>query len=246
MKEKKPTLFTRTQLATQENERIGNITIDKAIAKNRELLHHHFFSPLSETEDYLELLESIRYSISNPELQGRLEEKWNTEANKHDDEFTILLQHVKYACLYLELASAAEQNKARDRAWALNSYASLMIGEIIERSAAIQNLNEADRRSERNSNNAQGRNKSVLPVKEEAARLLEELRPEAGWPYKSTAVAALERHLVVFIESNNISGVQISNIENWLTKWLREDELVNHVWEKTKRQQGNNKSEQTG
>lgn len=244
MKEKKPTLFTRTQLATQENERIGNITIDKAIAKNRELLHHHFFSPLSETEDYPELLESIRYSISNAELQGRLEEKWNTEANKHDD-VTILLQHVKYACLYLELASAAEQNKARDRAWAFNSYASLMIGEIIERSAAIQNLNEADRRSERNSNNAQGRNKSVLPVKEEVARLLEDLRPEAGWPYKSTAVAMLERPLSVFIEGNDISGVQISNIENWLTKWLREDELVNHVWEKTKRQ-GNNKSEQTG
>lgn len=152
---------------------------------------------------------------------------------------------MKYACLYLELASAAEQNESRDRAWAFNSYASLMIGEIIERSAAIQNLIEADRRSKRNSNNAQGRNKSVLPVKEEVARLLEDLRPEAGWPYKSTAVAMLESPLSAFIESNDISGVQISNIENWLTNWLREDELVNNVWERTKRQQGNNKSEQT-
>jgi hypothetical protein len=245
MKEKKPALFTRTQLATHENERIGSITIDTAIARNRSILHLHFFSPFTEPDAHLELLESIRSSISTPELQGQLEEDWDNEASKNDDPATILLQHVKYACLYLELASAAEQNKARDRAWAFNNYASLMIGEVIERSASIQNLNESDRRSERNSNNAQGRNKSVLPVKEEAARLLEELRPEAGWPYKSTAIAVLERPLGAFIESNEISGIQISNIENWLTTWLREDKLVNRAWEKTKRLQVNNKLKHT-
>jgi hypothetical protein len=241
MKEMKPPLFTRVQLATHTNERIGNTTIDEAIARNHEILQLHFFEPLTKPDKYIKLLKSIRSSINTPESQGRLEEDWYTEVKMHDDEVAILLQYVKYACLYLELASAAEQNKARDRAWAFNSYASSMIGEIIERSAAIQNLNEADRRSERNSNNAQGRNKSVSPVKEEAARLLEDLRPKAGWPYKTTAVAKLERPLTVFIESNNISGIQISNIENWLTKWLREDELVSRVWERTKRQNTNNK-----
>lgn len=245
MKEKKPALFTRTQLAIQENERIGNITIDAAIARNRGILHHHFFSPLTEPDAHLELLESIRSSISTPELQGQLEEDWDNESSKHDNDATKLLQYVKYACLYLELASAAEQNKARNKAWAFNSYASLMIGEIIERSAAIQNLNETDKCSARNSNNAQGRNKSVLPLKKEAARLLEELRPEAGWPYKSTAVAVLERPLGAFIESNEIPAIQISNIENWLTKWLREDELVSRAWEKTKRLQVNNKLKNT-
>ncbi|AMT87202.1 MULTISPECIES: hypothetical protein [Pseudomonas] len=244
MKEKKTAFFTRTQLATQENERIGNITIDTAIARNRGILDLHFFSPLTEPGAHLELLESIRSSISTPDLQGQLEEDWD-KADKHDDPAAILFQHVKYACLYLELASAAEQNKASDRAWAFNSYASLMIGEIIERAAAIQNLNETDKCSARNSNNAQGRNKSVLPVKEEAARLLEELRPEAGWPYKSTAVAVLERPLGAFIESNEISAIQVSNIEKWLTKWLREDELVNSVWEKTKRPLINNKLKNT-
>ena len=244
MKEKKTAFFTRTQLATQENERIGNITIDTAIARNRGILDLHFFSPLTEPGAHLELLESIRSSISTPDLQGQLEEDWD-KADKHDDPAAILFQHVKYACLYLELASAAEQNKASDRAWAFNSYASLMIGEIIERAAAIQNLNETDKCSARNSNNAQGRNKSVLPVKEEAARLLEKLRPEAGWPYKSTAIAVLERPLGAFIESNEISGIQISNIENWLTTWLREDKLVNRAWEKTKRLQVNNKLKHT-
>lgn len=245
MKKIKPPLFSPTQFATHMNERIGNTTIDEAIAKNHEILQHHFFEPLIEPDEHQKLLDSIRSCTSDPARQGQLEESWNTETNEDDEEITMLFQHVRYACLYLELAKTANQIKASDRAWAFNSYASLMIGEIIERSAAIQNLNEADRRSERNSNNAQGRNKSVLPIKEEVARLLEDLRPEAGWPYKSTAVAMLERPLSVFIESNDISGVQISNIENWLTKWLREDELVNHVWEKTKRQQGNNKSEQT-
>lgn len=116
-----------------------------------------------------------------------------------------------------------------------------MIGEIIERSAAIQNLNEADKRSIRNSKNAQGRNKSTLPLKEEIARLLEDLRPEAGWPYKTTAVATLERPLSDFIVNNNILDVQPSNIETWLPRWLSEDELVNPAWEKTKRPQVDNK-----
>lgn len=241
MKEKKPALFTRTQLAIQENERIGNITIDAAIARNRGILHLHFFSPLTEPDTHLELLESIRSSISTPELQGQLEEDWNNESSKHDNDATKLLQYVRYACLYLELASAAEQNKARNKAWAFNSHASLMIGEIIERSAAIQNLNEADKRSIQNSKNAQGRNKSTLPLKEEIARLLEDLRPEAGWPYKTTAVATLERPLSDFIVNNNILDVQPSNIETWLPRWLSEDELVNPAWEKTKRPQVDNK-----
>lgn len=241
MKEKKPALFSPSQFATHMNERIGSTKINAAIARNHHILRDHFFSPLTEPDAHLELLESIRSSISTPELQGQLQDDWDNEASKHDDEITILLQRVKYACLYLELASAAEQNKDRDRAWAFNNEASLMIGKIIEGSTNIQNLNESNKRSVQNSNNAQGRNKSVLPVKEKVARLLEKLRPEAGWPYKSTAVAALEPHLTIFIESNNISGVQISNIENWLTKWLREDELVNPVWEKTKRPQVNNK-----
>lgn len=235
MKEKKPTLFSPSQFATHMNERIGNTTINAAIARNHHILRDHFFSPLTEPDAHLELLESIRSSISTPEFQGQLQDDWDNEASKHDDEITILLQNVKYACLYLELASAAEQNKDRDRAWAFNNESSLMIGKIIEGSANIQNLNESNKRSVQNSNNAQGRNKSLLPVKEEVTRLLKKLRPEAGWPYKSTAVAALEPSLTVFIESNNISGVQISNIENWLTKWLREDELVNRAWEKTKR-----------
>lgn len=238
MKENKPPLFTRAQLATHTNERIGNTTIDEAIARNHEILQLHFFEPFTEADEYIKLLESIRSSINTPESQGQLEEDWDNEVGKHD-QVTILLKHVKYACLYLELASIAEENKARDRAWAFNSYASLQIGEIIESSAAIQNHKNVEKHSERNSKNAQGRNKSILPVKEEAARLLEKLRPEAGWPYKSTAVAVLERPLVDFIESNEFSGIKISNIENWLTKWLREDKLVNSAWEKTKRPKTN-------
>ncbi|AKA82671.1 hypothetical protein VO64_2125 [Pseudomonas synxantha] len=37
-----------------------------------------------------------------------------------------------------------------------------------------------------------------------------------------------------FIERNNIPALKITNIEKWLTAWLREDVLVNQAWEKTK------------
>lgn len=241
MNKVKPALFTATEITTDMNEKIGSTAILEAIARNHSILHDHFFSPFSEPDAYLELLESIRLNISSPVLQGQLEEDWYNEANKHDDSATRLLQHVRNACLYLELASIAEQNKNRDRAWAFNSHASLMVGEIIERSAAILNLHETEKRSVKNSVNAQGRNKAVLPLKKEVARLLEHLRPEAGWPHKSTAVAVLERHLSDFIDTNNISAVQISNIENWLPRWLLEDELVKRAWERTKRPKANNR-----
>jgi hypothetical protein len=244
MKEKKTPLFSPTQLATHMNERIGNTTINAAIASNHEILQCHFFEPLIESDEHLKLLDSIRSCTSDLALQGQLEKSWNNEINENDEndeEISTLFQHVRYACLYLELASVAEQNKARDRAWAFNNHASLMVGEIIERSALIQNRIEIETRSKQNSKNAKGRNKSILSVKEEVVRLLEEVKPEAGWPYKATAVATLERPLTDFIENNNILDIQPSNIEKWLTKWLREDDIVNRAWEKSKRAQGNNK-----
>lgn len=107
---------------------------------------------------------------------------------------------MRYACLYLELGSTAEAQKNRDRAWAFTNYASVMVGEIIEKSAAFQNAIEADNRSSQNSRNAQARNKSILLVKDEAARLLVERQPEDGWPTKIKAVYHLEDPLAEFIE----------------------------------------------
>ncbi|WP_454834188.1 hypothetical protein [Pseudomonas lini] len=241
MKETKPALFSPIQITMNTNESIGSTTVGKAIARNHGMLWDSFFHPLLGLEEYNKLLEDIRAVTDNPALQAELETRWRNEDSQQSEEINTLLQDVRYACLYLELAGAAEAHKDRERAWAFTSYASVQVGEVIEKSAAIINAMEADKRSSRNSKNAQGRNKSILLVKEEVARLLEEMRPEAGWPYKATAVAALESPLTGFIENNNILDIQPSNIEKWLTKWLREDELVNRVWEKSKRAQGNNK-----
>jgi hypothetical protein len=241
MKEMKPPLFSPIQITMNTNESIGSTTVGKAIARNHGMLWDSFFHPLLGLEEYKKLLEDIRAVTDNPALQAELETRWRNEDSQQSEEVNTLLQRARYACLHLELARAAEQDSSRDRAWAFTNYASLMTGEIVEKSEAIFNAMEAENRSTRNSKNAQGRNKSILSVKEEAARLLEEMRPEAGWPYKATVVAALERPLTGFIENNNILDIQPSNIEKWLTKWLREDELVNRIWEKSKRAQGNNK-----
>lgn len=228
-------LFPPQEVTANINESIGNTTIGEAIARNHDLLWHHFFDSLLSLDDYTQLLDSIRAVTGNPALQAELETRWENEHIQQDEAINTLLHHVRYACLYLELGSDAEAQKNRDRAWAFTNYASVMIGEIIEKSATILNARDAESRAKQNSKNAQGRNNSILPVKEEAARLLHELKPKTGWPYKTTAITKLTKPLSAFIEKNNTPTLQISNIENWLTEWLREDEHVNRAWENSKR-----------
>ncbi|WP_454867171.1 hypothetical protein [Pseudomonas lini] len=234
-------LFSAIKIVTNMNERIGNTNISEAIARNHGLLLEHFFEPVLDRAAYIKLLNDISTVTSDLALQAELEQAWSDEVNEYDKETGSALKHAQHACLYVELARAAEACNEHIRAWAFNNYASVMIGEVLEKSATIQNRAETKKRSKQNSKNAQGRSKSILLVKEEVARLLEKMRPEAGWPYKATAVAVLESPLTGFIENNNIFDIQPSNIEKWLTKWLREDELVNRAWEKSKRAQGNNK-----
>lgn len=222
------------QITASMKESIGNTTVVEAIARNHSLLLDHFFDSLLDPDHYIQLLESIREVTGNPALQAELETRWENEDIQLDEAVKTLLHHVRYACLYLELGSDAEAQKNRARAWAFTNYASVMVGEIIEKSAAILNAMKADDRSNQNTINAQGRNKSILLVKDEAARLLVERQPEDGWPTKIKAVYHLEEPLAEFIEKNNIPALKITNIEKWLTAWLREDVLVNQAWEKTK------------
>ena len=234
MTKKNQPLFSPHQITSSMNESIGNTTIVEAIARNHSMLRDHFFESLLDLDDYIQLLQSIRAVTDNSALQAELETRWRNEDSQQNEEINTLLHHVRYACLYLEQGSAAEEQKNRDRAWAFTNHASVMVGEIIEKSAAILNTRDADSRTKQNSKNAQGRNNSILPVKEEAARLLYTLKPKAGWPYKTTAVTELEKPLNEFIEKNKIPTLQISNIEKWLKEWLREDELVNRAWESNK------------
>lgn len=235
MTKKTQPLFPPQEVSASMNESIGNTTIGEAIARNHGLLWHHFFDSLLNLDDYTKLLGSIRAVTGNPALQAELETRWENEDIQQNQAISILLHQVRYACLYLELGSTAEVQKNRDRAWAFTNYASVMVGEIIEKSAAILNAMKADDRANQNTINAQGRNKSILLVKGEAARLLKERRPEDGWPTKVKAVSDLENPLAEFIEKNKIPALQISNIEKWLTAWLREDELVKQAWENSKR-----------
>ena len=235
MKETKPALFSPIKITMNTNESIGNTTVDKAIARNHGMLWDGFFHPLIKLDEYNKLLEDIRAVIANPELQAELETRWRNEDRLHSEEINTLLQDARYACLYLELARAAEKHEDRDRAWAFTSYASVQVGEISEKSAAIITAFEADKCSSRNSRNGASRTKNFLPAKEEVVRLLEELKPESGWPSCSGAASALEKHMTEFILKTRPSGLTSSNIRNRIEKnWLPGDDLVNRAWEKTK------------
>lgn len=236
MKKTKQPLFLPIQLTTITNNQIANTTVAESIARNQRILLDSSFDPFLDREEYIKLREDIRAVTSDVARQAELEQRWTNEVNQHDEETNILLQHARYACLYLELAEVSEKNKDRDRAWAFNSYASLMVGEAVEKSEAIFNAMEANKRSNQNSENGKGRIKNFLPVKEEAARLLEEMKPEGGWPTITSAVAALETPLKDFIIKNRIRGQSSENIGILLGKtWIPTDELVNHAWLNTKR-----------
>jgi hypothetical protein len=228
-------LFSATQTATHLNERIGNTSIGEAIAINHGLLLEHFFEPLLDGDVYIKLLSDISVVTSDLALQAGLEQTWDSEVNEYDKETKSILKEAQYACLYIELARTAEADNEHVRAWAFNNHASLMVGEIIEKSAAIQNHAETKERSQQNSKNGKARIKNFLPAKNEAIRLLEELKPEGGWPSRSNAATALEEHLVKFILITRPPGLTSSNIRELLEKvWIPRDELVTPAWEKNK------------
>lgn len=227
-------LFSAIKLATHLNERIGNTSIGEAIARNHGLLLEHFFKPLLGRDVYIKLLSDISVVTSDLARQAELEQAWGSEANEYDEETKSVLKEAQYACLYIELARAAEASNDHIRAWAFNNHASLMVGEIIEKSTAIQDHTETKKRSQQNSKNGKSRIKNFLPVKEEVVRLLEQLKPVGGWTSFSGAAIALEEDMTEFILKTRPSGLTASNIRNLLEKeWLPGDELVNSAWTKT-------------
>jgi len=234
MTESKSALFSPIEYTTTSNEQIANITISSSIGRNKLLLREHFFEPLFERSEHLKLLEDIRAVTSNVALQAELVQSWENEISQHSGAFAMLLQDVRHASLYLELATVAEEGQNRERAWAFNNYATMIVGGILEKINTHLNEMESDRVSKQNSKNAMKGNKPTLLVKEEVAKLLVEMRPETGWPSKSGVFVSLEQPLAEFIKKNKIPRIRVSNIESWLGDWLREDKLVARAWEKNK------------
>lgn len=237
MKKTKPPLFSPIEYTTISNDEIANMTISSSICRNELLLREHFFEPFFEHSEHLKLLEEIRAVASNVVLQAELVQSWEDEITQHRGDFARLMHDVRQASLYLELATAAEEGQKRDRAWAFNNYATMIVGGILEKINTRLNEMEADKVSKQNSKNALEGNKSTLLVKEEAAKLLVEMKPEAGWSSKVSVYIAFEKPLAEFIKKNKILRIRISNIEGWLGDWLREDKLVAHAWEKSKNTQ---------
>ncbi|MNM86589.1 hypothetical protein D3C81_987460 [compost metagenome] len=112
-----------------------------------------------------------------------------------------------------------------------------MVGQVVEKSDAAFKSLEGEKRSYRNTENGKGRIEYILPVKEEAARLLKELKPEGGWPTLASAILALEQPLADFINANRITVVKNSNIPDLLGKnWRYKDEIVKRAWLSSKRE----------
>lgn len=237
MKKTKPPLFSHAQILGEFNEKIGSLTIQGAIDGSCSIIHTQIFEIFFEKYDYLKLLNEIREAISEPVLQAKLVESWESEVNEYNEEISLLLRDAQHISLYIEMARAAEIKKEHNRAWAFINYASQNIGEILVRAEiAVDNL-KLDKRSKQNSKNAQERNKKLLPIKKEAARLIEEMKPKDGWLTKTNAVTTLERPIADFIEEKAITIVSTTNLERLLTKWLREEEILCSAWEKSNRSQ---------
>jgi hypothetical protein len=227
-------LFSPIQITVNTNEIIGNTSIVAAIDRNYGILDDHFFKPILGSEEQIKLLKDIRAVTNDPALQADLETRWRNEDSQQSKKINTLLRDARYACLYLELAKAAETHNDRDRAWAFTCYASVMVGEISEKSAAVINKINKDARSIQNSKNAKAREKNSLPAKEEVVRLLEQLKPVGGWTSLRGAAIALEEDMIEFILKTRPSNLTASNIRNLLEKeWLPGDELVNSAWTNT-------------
>lgn len=218
------------------NDNIGSCTLKKATERNLLILLENVFEPLFERSDYLKTLEDASIAISDPTLQAALEQQWESEANEHEEEVRDLLKNARYACLYIKLANTAEEKKEYNRAWAFTNHASLITGELLERSKNILDKIETETRSEQNIKNALGRNKTTQLVREEAARLLKELKPDEGWPSKNNAAAKLAGPLSDFIKEKKVSGLSWSNTESRIKIWITEAGIVRDAWNQNRKQ----------
>lgn len=235
MKYKNPPL-SASQRVTHTNDNIGNCTLKKATERNLLILLENVFEPLFERSDFLKLLEDVSIAISDPILQATLEQQWENEANGHEEEIRVILKNARYACLYIKLANAAKERKEYNRAWAFTNHASLITGETLEMSKNFLNQIEAEARSKQNIKNALGRNKASQLVKEEAARLLKELKPDGGWPSKNNAASKLARPLSDFIRDKKFSGLSWSNTESRIKIWMNEVGVVRDAWDQNRKQ----------
>ncbi|HFH3443532.1 hypothetical protein [Pseudomonas aeruginosa] len=218
------------------NDKIGNCTLKKATERNLLILLENVFEPLFERSEFLKILEDASIATSDPTLQAALEQQWESEANEHEEEIRVLLKNARYACLYIKLANTAEEKKEYDRAWAFTNHASLITGETLERSRIFLNQIGAEARSKQNIKNALGRNKAAQLAREEAARLLTELKPDGGWPSKNNAAAKLAGPLSDFIKEKKVSGLSWSNTESRIKIWMNEVGVVRDAWDQNRKQ----------
>lgn len=242
MKKKNLPLFSPTNSTILRDEEIANTSVLKAAARNHAILQENFFGPLFEPDVYQKLLQDILPVRTEPALQAQLEEQWENEAcvleGKIDgpyEELTILLRRVRYSCLYIELAILAENDNKRDRAWAFINEASIIVGGILEKYKAIDKKMETIRKSPQNVENAKRRVANFQSTKQEAIRLLHEMKPAGGWKTWTSAASALEEPLGKFIDVNRIAGITSSNARDLLRKnWLKRDPIVKTAWLATK------------
>jgi hypothetical protein len=243
MEKPKTTLFSPIEYVEITNKEMGGFTVIEAIGINYAILQGCAFEPIFGKDEFSILLNKIETAISSPILQATLMEEWDSEIS--EEEIAIFINHFRHACLYMELARAAEKQNEHIKAWSFNNYASLKVGAISEKLENILKNAQAERLSTQNSKNAKEKDKNFIATQMETARLLKEMKPEEGWPSASRAAITLEKPLSEFIINNRVPGLTPSNIRTLVEKtWIPNNECVRSAWLSTKQSKSTNTTNQ--
>lgn len=196
--------YPRERIIIDEINEISRTTFEENL--NRlELILGDLHSDSVITSSHNELKACIRNTLdSEPDLAALIID-WNKEVEREQEKANSKKENskktvrnkitklafalsIKYATLYIELASKAYRESKLNQAWAYACKASYCCGEIVANSMIDLDILTIEKTSKTNSTNGKAITKKYKPLQEFIATLIREHKPENGWPSSTAAI----------------------------------------------------------
>lgn len=198
--------YPRERIIIDEINEISRTTFEENLNRLG-LILEDLYSGSAITSCHDELKACIRNTLdSEPDLAALIIE-WNKEVEREQEKpnskkankktvqnkitrpaFAI---SIKYATLYIELASKAYRESKLNQAWAYACKANYCCGEIVANSIIELDILTIEKTSKTNSANGKAITKKYKPLQEFIATLIREHKPENGWPSSTAAIRAV-------------------------------------------------------
>lgn len=203
-------------------ERISTMTLDETIENSLTNLKL-IFGSLRTEENFEEALEIITRNFFDEKTTHEVQINFNFEItfpgtdleSKNNALFCL-------ACAACVQAKHQALSNNKDEAWALVTYANLLIGRAEE---SFEQERKAIEALSRQSKGGEATKEKHLIIRNEVIRMLRELAPPSGWKNKKRAAEVIGEKLENFIMENNLGDIVTLPVATVTTLLYRLEEM---------------------